>query len=78
MSTTTDLVALELLRTLAEKPRLSPSMLAEETGLNHQEIKTTLRTLAKLRLVETPARGVYVITEAGRRHLHFLQGEEKQ
>jgi len=77
MSTKTDLVALELLKTLAEKSRLSPSMLANETGLNHQEIKTTLRTLAKLKLVETPARGIYVITEAGRRHLQFLGEDEK-
>jgi len=72
MSTETDLVAIELLQALVETPRQSPSMLAEETGLNHQQIKTALRTLAEVELVETPARGIYVITEAGRRRLQVL------
>ena len=74
MSTLTDKVALQLLETLEKKPRLSPSMLADETGLEYQKTKTTMRTLAALLLVETPSRGVYVITEAGRRHLQQIQG----
>jgi len=72
MSTEIDLVAIELLQALAETPRQAPAMLAKETGLNHQQIKTTLRTLAELQLVKTPARGIYMITEDGRRHLQLL------
>jgi len=74
MSNLTDMVALKLLETLEKKPRLSPSMLADETGLEYQKIKTTLRTLAALQLVKTPSRGIYVITELGRRHLQQIQG----
>ena len=66
--------ALQLLETLEKKPRLSPKMLVDETGLEYQKIKTTLRSLAEVQLVKTPSRGVYVITEAGRRHLQQIQG----
>lgn len=76
MSTLTDMVAMKLLKTLDEKPRLSPSMLKDETGLDYQYIKTTLRTLAELGLVETPSRGVYVLTKMGRRHLQQFQASE--
>lgn len=72
MSTDTDLVAKELLEVLVAQSRLAPSELAEKTGLKHQQVKTTLRILAELLLVETPVRGIYVITEEGRIQLQLL------
>lgn len=73
MSTENDLVAQRILEILDEKPRLPPLLISKLTGLSHQYVRTTLRTLSELNLVETPARGIYVLTEEGRRHLHKLQ-----
>ena len=70
MSTQVDPTYNTLLGALEKTPRQSPSMLAKETGLDYQKVKTTLRALAHFLLVETPSRGVYLITDKGRRHLH--------
>ena len=72
MSTKTDM-AFILLNALDKTPRQSPAMLAKKTGLGHQKVKTTLRTLVELELTETLGRGVYVLTEKGRGHLQNLQ-----
>lgn len=60
-----DLTATQILRVLQRKPRLSPVMIAEETKLSANTVRTVLQTLSELTLVAIPARGIYTVTELG-------------
>ncbi|MDW8022787.1 MAG: winged helix-turn-helix transcriptional regulator [Nitrososphaerota archaeon] len=60
------MVAIEILKTIEQNPRITPLEMSKKLGINLQYIRNTLRTLTELKLVETPARGVYVLTELGR------------
>lgn len=48
--------------------------ISEKTGISAQYVRNTLRVLSELRLVETPARGVYLITDLGK----LVQSEKSQ
>ena len=63
------MVTLEILRYVQKHPRSTAQELADEIGTTKQYIHNTIRVLKELELVETPMRGVYVITEAGKTRL---------
>jgi len=61
--------AIEILVALRETPRLSPKLVASETGIKIQHVRNLLAVLLELKLVETPSRGLYQITDRG---VHIL------
>ena len=66
------LVAIEILRTIEQNPRITPAEISEKTGITGQYIRNTLATLLELKLLETPVRGIYVITDLGKYVLNHL------
>lgn len=58
-------VATEALKLIREKPRLTPSEIARGIGRDVQYTRNVLSVLQELKLVELPARGVYVISQHG-------------
>lgn len=59
------MVALELLRLIKQKPRITPNEMGHTLSFNTQYIRNTLRVLSELKLITTPSRGSYMITELG-------------
>lgn len=59
------MVAIEILIAIKKTPRITAKEISHQTGISTQYIRNTLRLLAELELVETPARGNYVITPKG-------------
>lgn len=57
--------AVKILALLHETPRLSPTLIASKTGIPVQYVRNLLAVLLELKLVETPARGLYLITSLG-------------
>jgi len=72
------LIAKEVLRIIKENPRITPSEMADKIDVTAQYVRNTLGTLAELNLVETPVRGVYLITELGDYVLSYLEKEKSQ
>lgn len=60
------MVAVEILRTVEQNPRITPLEISKKLGISLQYIRNTLRILTELKLLETPVRGVYVLTEVGK------------
>jgi len=71
-----DLVAIEILKAIKENPRITPMEISGKIQASAQYTRNTLRVLTELRLVETPVRGVYLITELGNYVLKYLKKEE--
>lgn len=59
------MAAIEILEVLRKTPRLSPVLIASETRIPIQRVRNLLTVLLELRLVETPSRGLYQITNLG-------------
>ncbi len=59
------MTAREILETIQRKPRLTPTMIAEELDMIPGVVRNILSTLSELGLVNTPARGVYEISPLG-------------
>lgn len=59
------MTAKEILGALQKEPRLSPAMLSEKLKINSQIVRNVLVTLSELKLVQTPAKGIYEITRLG-------------
>jgi DNA-binding IclR family transcriptional regulator len=57
--------AIEILEALNKTPRLSPILVASKTGIAIQYVRNLLVVLLELKLVETPSRGLYQITDLG-------------
>lgn len=55
----------EILAVIQNKPRLTPVLIAEASKLNPGVVRNVLMTLTELKLVISPARGIYEITELG-------------
>jgi predicted transcriptional regulator len=70
-----ELVAVEVLKTINDNPRITPLEIAEQIQTSAQYVRNTLRVLTELRLVETPVRGVYLITVFGKNVLDRLSNE---
>ena len=60
------MVALKILKLLNEKPRLSPTLIASELKTSIQQVRNVLLVLSELKLVKTPSRGIYEVTELGK------------
>lgn len=60
------MVAVEILRTIEENPRITPLEISKKLGISLQYIRNTLRVLTELKLLETPVRGVYILTDIGK------------
>ena len=60
------MVAVEILMTILENPRITPQEISGKTEITPQYVRNTLRVLTELNLVETPVRGIYLITELGK------------
>ena len=59
-------MAVEILMTILENPRITPQEISGKTEISPQYVRNTLRVLTELNLVETPVRGIYLITELGK------------
>ena len=66
------MTAIEILKLLKETPRLTPIMIANKLGRATSHIRNVLSVLLELKLVYTPARGIYEITELGNELLKKL------
>jgi len=71
------LIAKEVLQIIKENPRITPSEISGKTDVTAQYVRNTLGVLTELSLVETPVRGVYLITELGKYVLSYLEKEKK-
>ena len=72
------MTAVEILKMLKKTPRLTPVMIASKLGKATSHVRNVLSVLLELKLVHTPARGVYEITELGNELLKELSnGDEK-
>jgi predicted transcriptional regulator len=63
------LTAVDVLRTIDQNPRITPLEISQKLKTNAQQVRNILLVLAELKLVETPVRGVYLVTELGKRVL---------
>lgn len=70
------MMAIEVLKTVKEQPRLTPPEIAKRVNVTRQYVRNILMILAQLKLVETPARGVYLITDLGETVLHEISEGE--
>ena len=68
-----ELVAVEVLKTISDNPRITPLEIAKVIKTSAQYVRNTLRVLTELNLVETPVRGVYLITVFGKEVLNRLE-----
>ena len=59
-------VARDILRILKLIPRQNPGSLQESLGVSLSSIKNALIHLTDMGLVDTPSRGVYIITNLGK------------
>lgn len=62
----------EILTVIQRNPRITPAEIAEKIEVTVQYVRNVLRVLAELKLVETPVRGVYRITDLGKYVLDSL------
>lgn len=69
------MVAIEALRAIEQNPRITPAEISEKTGITPQYVRNTLATMVELKLVETPVRGIYIITDLGKHVLNCIQEE---
>jgi Mn-dependent DtxR family transcriptional regulator len=60
------MIAIDILKLLNEKPRVSPIMIAKTLRTSEQYVRNVLIVLSELKLVSTPARGIYEITDIGK------------
>jgi len=65
MQRAVSMVAIEALKLVKEKPRLTPAEIAKAIGKDVQYTRNVLSILQELKLVELPARGVYTISQHG-------------
>ena len=68
-----ELVAVEVLKTISDNPRITPLEIAKVIKTSAQYVRNTLRVLTEINLVETPVRGVYLITVFGKEVLNRLE-----
>ena len=69
------MTAIEILKTIEHNPRITPLEISKILNVSSQYVRNILTVLMELKLVETPARGVYIITGLGRKVLKELQNQ---
>lgn len=60
------MIAIEILRVIEQNPRITPLEISRKLTISTQYVRNTVRILTELGLVETPVRGVYVVTDLGK------------
>ena len=65
--------AIEILEIIYKHPRLNPRQIHSKRKLNVHDVGRILQTLRETNLVDTPERGIYVITELGKDVFEGLQ-----
>jgi len=70
------MVPKEVLRVIRDEPRLTPIEIAERVKRDVGWIRNVLVTMRELQLVESPARGVYIITKQGEYVLEQMEVED--
>ena len=60
------MIAIEILRVIEQNPRITPLEISRKLKVSTQYVRNTVRILTELGLVETPVRGVYVVTDLGK------------
>jgi len=73
-----ELTATQILEAIQRRPRVTPILIADETGMPPGMVRTILVTLTNLRLVTSPARGLYEITPLGEQILKENKGAVKK
>ena len=63
----------EILQSLKKNPRQTPLMLSESLKMAPSHVRNVLSVLQELKLVQTPARGVYEITLLGKELLRKIE-----
>jgi Mn-dependent DtxR family transcriptional regulator len=66
------LVAVDILKIVEQNPRITPIEISKKLKTSAQYVRNTLRTLTELGLVETPVRGVYILTSLGKQVLFHV------
>ena len=66
--------SLEILKLLNSEPRHTIISMMEKLGLSRSSIKMALLSMTDTRLVKKEARGLYIITELGRKALKEAEG----
>ena len=76
----TDNVAMDVLEVICRNPRISPVLIHDKLNkaMNFNTLEYTLRTLRETGLIETLARGIYVITEKGSNTLRSSEKTEAE
>jgi predicted transcriptional regulator len=64
------LTAIEVLKAIEQNPRITPQEISVKIKINPQQVRNVLSVLVELKLVETPVRGVYLISEKGKHVLN--------
>lgn len=72
------MIAKEVLRIIKENPRITPAEISGKIDVTVQYVRNTLGVLTELSLVETPVRGVYLITNLGEYILRYLEKEKAE
>jgi predicted transcriptional regulator len=67
------MTAIDILKVIEQNPRITPTEISQLLKVSAQHVRNILTVLAELGLVQTPARGVYVITNLGK---HLLKESE--
>ncbi len=65
-------IAVDILKTIQKKPRLTPKLIADEINRPIQPVRNMVAIINDLELVETSARGLYQITELGKTVLNSI------
>jgi len=70
------LVAIDILKAVEQTPRITPLEISKKLKISTQYIRNILVILVELGLVETPARGVYILTNLGKQVLEQATKKE--
>ena len=60
------MVAIDILKAIKQTPRITPLEISKKLKISTQYIRNILAILTELGLVETPARGVYTLSNLGK------------
>ena len=60
------MVALDIMKVIEQTPRITPLEISKRLKISTQYVRNVLPILAELGLVETPARGIYTLTDLGK------------
>lgn len=71
------MVALDIMKAIEQTPRITPLEISKRLKISTQYVRNVLSILAELGLVETPARGIYTLTDLGKYVLEQVTKRKK-